>query len=110
MPISSEQELRDLMGGLEGVSSARITLTLDTARIYVRAGGVPETHADFAVLQRLYAAHLLDAGGAVGGAIASKSVGDVSESYARGGMEESSWLGLYRQIRAQIIALRGRIA
>lgn len=108
MARATEQEMRDFLGDTGQVPSARLTLLMETARQAVVRDGIPENHEGFANLHMLFTAHLLDSGGAIGGSLASRSVGDVSVSYARG--EGESYKNLYQTLKTQIIGLSGRIA
>lgn len=105
MPASSVQSLRTLLGD-EGLSEAALQKALDSAGRIVVSDGVAESHECFGDLQEFYAAHLLETSGAVGGAVASRSIADISVSFARGGSERSGYLAQYRRLRAAVIGIR----
>ena len=100
--------MRDFLGDSGGIPSARLNLILETARKSVIRDGISENHESFADLQMIFSAHLLDSGGTIGGTVASRSVGDVSVSFARGGTE--SYMDQYQRMKTQIMGLAGRIA
>jgi ABC-type sulfate transport system substrate-binding protein len=107
MARATEQDMRDFLGDTGQVPSARLSLLLETARQTVVRDGIPENHESFASLHMLFTAHLLDSGGAIGGSLASRSVGDVSVSFAS---EGESYKSLYQTLKTQIVGLSGRIA
>lgn len=107
MARATEQQMRDFLGISGQIPSARLTLLMETARQAVIRDGIPEEHEGFANLQMLFTAHLLDASGAIGGSIASRSIGDVSVSFSR---EGETFKNLYHTLKCQIIGFSGRIA
>jgi hypothetical protein len=108
MSQASDQYLRNMLGGLEGVPSARLAAALQAAGRQVRRDGIQDNHESFADLQCLFAAHLLESSGDLASVI-SRSVGDVSVSFDRSG-RVSSWVGLYRLIKLGIQGMAGRVS
>lgn len=106
MPASNVQNLRILLGGAEGLEEARLQQALDKARRIVVSDGIAESHESFGDLQEFYAAHILEVSGAVDGTIASRSIADISVSFARGQGQSSSYLSQYRRFRAGVIGIR----
>jgi hypothetical protein len=100
--------MKDFLGDAGGIPSARMSKVLEMARKAVINDGVSENHESFADLQILMAAHLLDSTGAIGGSVASRSVGDVSVSFARSAGE--SYKALYRTLKIKVTGISGRIA
>lgn len=110
MPVLSEQEFRDRMGGLSSLSSSCIARHLATARTQVKRDGVAEKHENFADLQQYFAAHILDAGWLLDSYISSRSVGDVSTSFGSMSKEVHTWHDLYKALLTSVRGLSGRIA
>lgn len=106
MPASTAQNLKVILGGGNGLDDAQIQKALDSARRIVISDGIPESHESFGDLQEYYAAHLLEASGAVNGAVASRSIADISVSFAQGQGQSSSYLSLYRRLRASVLGIR----
>ena len=99
-----------MLGGLSGVGDERLQLALDMAQGVVCRSGVPETQPEFADLQRVYAAHLLEIGGVSVGAVTSKRIGDVSVQFARGAADQVADYGeLYQLLLTQVRGFRGRL-
>jgi len=92
MAEATEQELRDMLGGLTGVSSSTITLYLDDAKAIVLKQDIAVANHDFGQLQRYKTAALMSGNGIGGtmGPIESERVADVSIKYGTSG---SSSLG-----------------
>ncbi|HPA70776.1 MAG TPA: hypothetical protein PKY31_00815 [Spirochaetota bacterium] len=106
MPASNVQNLKILLGGAEGIEEARLQQALDKAGRIVVSDGIAESHESFGDLQEFYAAHLLETSGAIGGAIASRAIADISVSFAQGSGQSSSYLAQYRRFRASVIGIR----
>jgi len=109
MARATEQELRDFIGDTGALPSDRLNLVLGTSHRTVVRDGIAEDDENFADLQILFAAHLLETGGAIGGKLASRSISDISISFAPG-TGNGSYCDLYRAMLIQITGLSGRIA
>jgi hypothetical protein len=107
MSKATEQNMRDFLGDTGEIPAAQLTAALEMAYETVLQDGIAESHEAFSSLQMLYAAHVLEVSGVVGGSIASKSIGDVSVSF--GGTKNVSFETLYNRLKSQIIGLGGRI-
>ena len=97
---SNGASLRELLGGVPEISDTRIQRVLSSACRKVKADGISDAHEAFADLQEYYAASILESTGEASGPLVSKSVGDVSETYANasGG---GGWMNLYlRELRS----------
>ena len=102
MAQSDTTSLRELLGGVSEISDPRLQKVLKSAARKVKADGVAEEHEAFAELQEYYAASILEYTGDLT-SLASKSIADVSETYATdqvGGFES-----LYRK---ELINITGR--
>ncbi len=102
MPRSSVENLRNLHGGLFGTEDATLQSMLDKAARQVIDDGINESHARFVDCQEAYASHLLSSAGIIGGPLASRSVGDVSVSFAQPAQGARTWMGEYRILKAGI--------
>ncbi len=109
MAQATDQDVRDFLGDTGQLSAARVSFMLRSAGNYVLGDGVPEEHESFRDLQVLRTCHLLEVSGAISGQVSSRSVGDVSISFASGG-NDSSYMKLYSELKTQIFGLTGRIA
>lgn len=107
MAESTTASLRELLGGVPELSDTRLQKVLLSAARKVKADGVETTHEAFADLQEYYAAGILEGTGEVNGPLASKSVSDVSESYANS--KDGGWLNLYIRELRTITGRRGFI-
>ncbi len=107
MAASTVASLRELLGGVPDLSDVRLQKVLVSAKRKVKADGVDSTHEAFADLQEYCAAGILEGTGEIMGPLASKSVADVSETYAS--IAEGGWQNLYRRELVSIIGKRGFI-
>jgi hypothetical protein len=108
MAAATKEYTRKMLGVPDSVADARLDLILETARKHVRRDGITENDENFADLQCFFAAHLLEKSGAMG-SVVSRSVGDVSTTFAQAA-QASSWLELYRLIKINVQGITGRIA
>ena len=102
MAASNTASLRDLLGGVPEISDTRLQKVLNSAARKIKADGVAESHEAFAELQEYYAASILEETGEVT-SLASKSVADVSETYAN--TQGGGWSSIYRK---ELINITGR--
>ncbi len=111
MAAATVTELRNMLGGLAGMSDAVVQQYLDDAAVEVDLGGVESTETAFALLQKYFAASLIETKGGEGGPISSESVDDVSTSYGRSGSSQSeSWMGKYSTLRIKVLGMEHIIA
>jgi hypothetical protein len=106
-------ELRNMLGGLAGMSDTVVSQYLDDAEIEVVNAGVAVSESGFGLLQRYWAAHLISGKGGEGSPVASESVDDVSTSWQTpGGSIQfgTSWLDKFEAARAKILGMEYRIA
>lgn len=106
MAESTTASFRELLGGVPEIFDTRLQRALTSAARKVKADGVADSHEAFADLQEYYAASILEETGQMT-SLASKSVGDVSETYANA--EGGGWIGLYRRELINITGKRGFI-
>jgi len=107
MAESSVASLRELLGGVPEITDTRLQRVLVSAARKVKADGVSDTHDAFQDLQEYYAAGILEETGEVEGPLQSKSVADVSETYASS--NSGGWLKLYIRELRTITGKRGFI-
>ena len=114
MALATEQELRDMLGGLAGMSDAVVQQYLDDAELEVTLGGVETTDSYFGLLQRYCAASIIESKGGEGAPVSSESVDDVSTSYGRGssssGLGSESWADKYQALRIKVLGMEHIIA
>jgi len=103
MPLATTETLKVLIGA--DLPDALLTRALASAQRRVIADGVKVDHEAFAELQEYYAASILETGGHIQGLLVSKTVADVSETYAQPQGETGGWLALYRR---ELINITGR--
>ena len=108
MASATVQDVRDFLGDTGGLSDPQLSATLLMAKSAVVGDGVSENHDSFATLQILFTCHLLEVTGAISGKLASKSVADISVSYAQGS-EALSYRELYNNFKTQVLGFAGRI-
>lgn len=108
MPATA-QSLRDLLGGLDGVSDDSLTQILADAQAEVE-NHLSSDSDHFARLHRYYAAHLLMSSGLYSGPVASEAVGDVNVSYS--GQDQSkgpvAWYQMFQSALVAIIGMEHR--
>lgn len=109
MALATAEELNIMLG--QTLDSAVASQVLADAARAVELDGISQSHIDFARLHRLYAAHLLEQSGVIGGLVASEGVGDVSRSYAVAASTDGlgQFHRQYRLARNQISGFKHRI-
>lgn len=92
------------------MSDAVVQQYLDDAAVEVDLGGVESTETAFALLQKYFAASLIETKGGEGGPISSESVDDVSTSYGSDSSQSESWMGKYSTLRIKVLGMEHIIA
>ena len=111
MPAATIDYVRNFLGIAEGVNLPQLSIFLESSKEIIKGEGVSEEHVLFASLQALYVGHMLETSGAITtGKISSKSIADISTSYAVNGNSSFSYVEIYTKIKTQILGLAGRIA
>jgi len=110
MATSSATEFRRYLGGAASAGEDLLVAALDQAKRHTIRDGIAEDHEAFSDLQMAYAGYLLEMRGVITvGTIQSKSIGDVSTTFAqRQGEPEGSFLSVYKRIKTQIFGFQGR--
>jgi len=111
MAAATVAELRNMLGGLAGMSDAVVTQSLNDAALEVELSGIGESNSAFSLLQRYFAAHVLSGKGGEGAPISSESVDDVSTSYAfsETSVFGASWLDKFESLKAKTLGMEHRI-
>ena len=107
MPEATLESFKEFLGGASDLSDAPLEETLATALWKVKKDGVAVTHELFAVLQKCYAASILESTGKIQGSLVSKSVADVSETYNVTGA--TSFKGIYCELLRDVAGKKGFI-
>lgn len=114
MSAATEQELRDMLGGAENVSSATISLLFSDSAEELAKQVVSVNDTAYSKLQRYLTAHYLSELGFIG-RLASQTVGDVSVSFQSqgvsvGGPYASDWERMYQYLLARVQGMRTRLS
>lgn len=82
MAEATEQEIRDMIPDLQStIDSDTISIYLSDAKATIIGHGIQENHAQFSIMQRFLALHMMSISNIAGKDVNSESVEDVSISY-----------------------------
>lgn len=107
---ATKDDLLTVLNTRQSISEPQLSSALNAADRFVQADGFYPTDVNYADLHCYYSAHLLQVRGIIEQDVASKSVGDVSTSYANQAQGESRWLNEYNRLSRKLRGLNGRFA
>jgi len=91
-------------------NDAAMTARIEFSKRHVERAGIANTHSDYDDLVILAVGMFMESRGLLTGALASKSIGDVSTSFKNSAEEPKSWAMQYKELLANVRGLTGRIA
>jgi len=104
--VATINSLKILLNGSSGLPDELLERVLRSALLKVQKDGVSILDESFGDLQEYYAAYILESTGSITPQVASKSVGDVSESYTP---SVQSYRDIYLRTLKDVVGKKGFI-